>query len=74
MAAPHSVALRFESDNINYAQLWQRVLRATHTLQTLGVQAGQWVAYKDEAVRLLQEGPSWSGTPGTTAFFRFVFE
>ena len=45
MAAPHSIALRFESDNITYAQLWQRVLRATHTLQTLGVQAGQRVAY-----------------------------
>ena len=31
-------------------------------------------AYKDEAVRLLREGPNWSGTPGTTAAYRFVFE
>ena len=45
MATPHSVALRFESDNMSYAQLWQRVQCATHALQTLGIQAGQRVAY-----------------------------
>ncbi|MBK8562579.1 MAG: carboxypeptidase-like regulatory domain-containing protein [Saprospiraceae bacterium] len=31
-------------------------------------------AYKDEAVRLLREGPRWEGTAGTTASYRFVFE
>lgn len=31
-------------------------------------------AYKDEAVRLLREGPNWNGTPGTIASYRFVFE
>jgi hypothetical protein len=31
-------------------------------------------AYKDEAVRLLREGPRWAGTAGTTAAYRFVFE
>lgn len=43
--APHSVALCFAGDNTSYAQLWQHVMAATHTLQTLGVQAGQRVAY-----------------------------
>ena len=45
LARPSSVALCFESQEITYAQLWQRVLYATHTLQTLGVTAGQRVAY-----------------------------
>ncbi len=31
-------------------------------------------AYKDEAVRLLREGPRWKSTAGTTASYRFVFE
>jgi hypothetical protein len=31
-------------------------------------------AYKDEAIRLLREGPRWEGTAGTTASYRFVFE
>jgi cytoskeletal protein RodZ len=31
-------------------------------------------AYKDEAVRLLREGPRWKSTVGTTASYRFVFE
>lgn len=31
-------------------------------------------AYKDEAIRLLREGPRWKGTTGTTATYRFVFE
>jgi hypothetical protein len=31
-------------------------------------------AYKDEAIRLLREGPRWEGTTGTTASYRFVFE
>ncbi len=31
-------------------------------------------AYKDEAIRLLREGPRWKGTAGTTATYRFVFE
>jgi CarboxypepD_reg-like domain len=31
-------------------------------------------AYKDEAIRLLREGPRWRGTQGTTASFRFVFD
>lgn len=31
-------------------------------------------AYKDEAIRLLREGPRWKGTTGATATYRFVFE
>lgn len=31
-------------------------------------------AYKDEAIRLLNEGPRWESTTDTTASYRFVFE
>jgi hypothetical protein len=31
-------------------------------------------AYKDEAIRLLREGPRWESTTGATASYRFVFE
>lgn len=31
-------------------------------------------AYKDEAIRLLREGPRWKGTIGANATYHFVFE
>jgi fatty-acyl-CoA synthase len=38
-------AIHFGSESISYAEFWQRVVCAMHTLQTLGIQTGDRVAY-----------------------------
>ncbi|MCF8248142.1 MAG: carboxypeptidase-like regulatory domain-containing protein [Saprospiraceae bacterium] len=66
-----------EADKLSHPR---EVVRVRFTLQANGkltnfIPKGDAPqAYKDEAVRLLREGPNWNGTPGTTASYRFVFE
>ncbi|MBI1228189.1 MAG: hypothetical protein GC192_23345 [Bacteroidetes bacterium] len=49
-------------------------LQANGKLTNLTPKGNAPQVYKDEAMRLLREGPNWNGTPGTTAVYRFVFE
>ena len=49
-------------------------IQAVGTLSNFTAKGEAPQAYKDEAVRLLREGPRWSGTPITMASYRFVFE
>ncbi|GEM_PF-3153510 len=76
---------QYVADNLRHPEVDQQplpreVVRVRFTLQANGKltnfnpRGDAPQAYKDEAIRLLREGPIWNGTPNTTATYRFVFE